>query len=512
MNGAQLRKLAASPEAFRSALLIPAGTGNRRLADAVADFQYRDFAALDPAFKAMAASKPPPAHSRFWIERTKGASKDTDLAIMLLWLLVSANRPLTCQVGAADQNQADELRKAARDIVRLNTWLDGGIEIQASAILGRHTYSRADILTADASGSHGARPHLVILNELTHISNREFAETLMDNASKVPGGVVVIATNAGHTGTWQEQWRDNARQGVRWYFSAYTKPAPWLDEREQAEARRRNSINRYARLWLGQWVGETGAAFTEQEIKDATSLDRPIKTPERGWRYVAGLDLGLKRDHTALAVVGRHVGWTERKAEDEEQPQLDTATRAAIELGFLQKVDRTKAQRIVSHEPGNGRMRLAELLAWRPEAGHPVKIEAVEEAVVELHARLNLAVVAFDPWQAQYLAERLHKRGIRTVAVDFTSANLKAMASETLEAFRERNVEIYGDDELIGDLRKLQIAERSYGFRLESPRTNEGHGDRATALAIGLFAAKRYATVAAGVKRQIRCYTQADMK
>jgi phage terminase large subunit-like protein len=155
---------------------------------------------------------------------------------------------------------------------------------------------------------------------------------------------------------------------------------------------------------------------------------------------------------------------------------------------------------------------LADLQAWRPEVGHPVKVEDVEKEVIELHQRLGLAAVAFDPWQAQYLAERLRKRGIRTVEVDFTTANLKAMASETLEAFRERNVEIYGDDELIGDLQKLQIAERSYGYRLESPRTNEGHGDRATALAIGLFAAKRYATVAAGVKRQIRCYTQADIK
>ena len=125
----RFREYAGSPLAFLEDLIIPGVHGAVRFGDAWADFQSDEFKKLAPALLAVASGKKPPI-GRYWWERTKGASKDSDLACCLLWLLAFTRRPLSCQVGAADQDQAAELRKAAADVLRLNPWLSQRISVQ----------------------------------------------------------------------------------------------------------------------------------------------------------------------------------------------------------------------------------------------------------------------------------------------------------------------------------------------------------------------------------------------
>ena len=107
-----------------------------------------------------------------------------------------------------------------------------------------------------------------------------------------------------------------------------------------------------------------------------------------------------------------------------------------------------------------------------------------------MHRIFSLSKVSYDPWQCEFLAERLAKKNLWTDPTHFTPNNLQEMASATLEAFREKRISLFPHEQLEKDLRALRIVERSYGFRLESPR-GEGHGDCATALAIALRSAKK---------------------
>ncbi|MGE5192237.1 MAG: hypothetical protein ACM3U2_07005 [Deltaproteobacteria bacterium] len=161
--------IAASPAEYRRRLIVPTARGPAPLADVAADFQRERFDSLDPALLSVSRGQTP-ACGRFWWEATKGASKDSDLAAMLLWLLAFSPRMLTCQAGAADEDQADELRKAAKGILRLNRWLQDLVHIESWRIINRHTESVAEIVAADVTGSHGARPDVLILNELSHIA------------------------------------------------------------------------------------------------------------------------------------------------------------------------------------------------------------------------------------------------------------------------------------------------------------------------------------------------------
>ncbi len=129
MNANVLKHFSADPLAFIANLTIPSVRGPQMFGVCMAPFQRERFKSIAPALLAMARGEKPPI-GKFWWEATKGGSKDSDLACCLLWLLAFSDRPLSCQAARADADQADELRKAAKDILRLNPWLNQRVSIQ----------------------------------------------------------------------------------------------------------------------------------------------------------------------------------------------------------------------------------------------------------------------------------------------------------------------------------------------------------------------------------------------
>lgn len=192
---AQLRKYKDDPAAFVADLIVPSANGVARFGDVMAPFQRERFADLLPALQAVSRNEKP-ANGKHWWEATKGASKDSDLAAATIWLLCFATRPLQCQLGAGSLGQSEDFLKAARGILHLNPWISDRIEVQNYRVLCRETGASLEILTTDATGmlAHGARPDLLLVNELSHITREAHAHTLLDNATKMPQGVVVIAT------------------------------------------------------------------------------------------------------------------------------------------------------------------------------------------------------------------------------------------------------------------------------------------------------------------------------
>jgi len=99
-----------------------------------------------------------------------------------------------------------------------------------------------------------------------------------------------------------------------------------------------------------------------------------------------------------------------------------------------------------------GRLKLVAVRTWKPSQGQSIDLEQVESEILMLRDRYKLATVAFDPWQAEYLGQRLRTKGVSVEAVQFTPSNLQSMASATLDAFRERLIDLYEHDDLLADL------------------------------------------------------------
>jgi phage terminase large subunit-like protein len=430
-------------------LSILAGGAPRRFGDVAADFQLRDLAALSKALLALAAGGKPDKQ-RFWFERSKGASKDCDLAMALCWLLAFSPRALECQVGAADLEQASEIRKAVQTLLRLNLWLGELLAVQNWTIRNPATGSECGIISSDAPSAHGSRPDLAILNELSHVTKEDFAQTMMDNSAKIPHGIVCIATNAGFVGTWQWTWRELARQSERWVFSAYSRPAPWVDAAELVERERTSSKSRFRRLWWGEWVSALGDALDETDVAAMFSADVPQSdTAESGYAFVGGLDLSVSRDHSAFVAVGKH---------------------------------------------SSGRYRVARCWLWRPVAGGKVDLSQVESTIRDAHRAFRFRTVAADPFQAEYLCSRLSKAGVPIQPRPQTGKALVEQCCMLLEQINSRNLDSYRFEPLERDLRRLQVEEKSYGMRLVAPRDGNGHGDIMTALSIALAVGKSAST------------------
>lgn len=440
--------------AFAADLHVPLGAASGRLGDNWFELQQRCFEKLAPALMAVSRGSVSPIR-RHWWERTKGGSKDSDCAVAMLWLLAFAPRAIRIQVGAYDRDQASELRLIIKAILSidapLNRLLGEVIEVQQYRIVAHagkpgRTESICEILTSDAFGSHGSRPDVVIANELSHVGSEGFMSTLFDNADKVPHAVVIVATNAGEVGSWQEQWRDIAASSPeRWHFSVLNEPAPWISEADLAESRKRNPPHRYARLWKGVWSSGEGDGLSHDDIEACTTLKRrPAIRSDR--IYAGALDLGIRNDHSALV--------------------------------------------ILAVDPVGQTIELANCISWRPEDfGGTVDLMEVEDTVLQAHQMYGLVSLKFDPWQCHLMAQRLASEGVPCSEVPFTPANRNWMARAMLKVFTERLISLYHDGDLARDLMRIRFKETGLGLKLDAVKDADGHADRAIALAMILPAA-----------------------
>jgi hypothetical protein len=396
-----------------------------------------------------------PEWPRWWIERTKKASKDADLAVIILWLIAFAERPFYAQVGAGDRDQAGIVKERISVLLHLNPWLTEYVEMVQWHIKSKQLMvsgapmAHLDIMASDIGGAHGGTPDLLVVNELTHITKWEFVQNLMDNADGVAQGMVIVATNAGYKGTQAEVWRKNALAGKRWRVHIWDKPAPWHNQAAIEDAKTREiSKSRFNRLWWGKWASGKGDALSEDAI-DAVFNQKGWKElvyPIKGYHYVAGLDIGVHHDHCGFVVLGVH--------------------------------------------PRRGVIDVACLRAWEPGPKGAVQLPLVEAAVTALCTLFHVKGMFYDPHQAILMAQRMQSV-IPCYPLPFTTTNLNKMCNCFIQVVEGRQLRSFDieDGRLRRDFGKFNIVEKSYGYRLEALRDASGHADVGTALLIALPAA-----------------------
>ena len=466
----QYDRYAADPAAFRSDLIVDVDGTARRFSEVMDDWQSADFAALDPALqRCVGRSDDTNATMRAYLERSRGHSKTTDLAVTAVWALAFATRPIRGYCFAADRDQAALLKDAMSTIIRLNPWLSDLLAVKTPGVVNVATGHPAkggklDIFTSDVGSSYGILPDLIVADELVHWQgDGGLWHSLLSSAAKRKNCLLCTITNAGFCESWQWKVREAARTDPAWHFSRLDGPvASWLSASRLAEQRRMLPSIAYARLWQNQWTTGGGDALTQADI-DAAFLQElsPLDGPEPGCLYVAGVDLGLTRDCSAVVVL-------------------------AVRKGGR-----------------SSRIRLAHNRLWKPTLGKKINLIEVEQHILDLDRRFGLEVVAFDPWQAESMAQRLeanseHRRRNQRrryqsepwlKEIPPTGPNLREQATLTIESFQDHRLQLYPCDPLRRDLLKLRVEEKSYGFRLVSPRDGEGHGDTFSAFALALLTA-----------------------
>jgi len=427
-------------------------------ASVAAPHQVEFFREVAPSLHAVRDGRMP-EHRRFWLERTKKASKDADLAVCLAWLIAFPKRPFYAQVAAADKDQAAIVRRRMESLLYYNDWLKALIDLrQYQAFHSGDKLAVLDILAADVAGSHGECPDMLVCNELSHVQKWEFIENLLDNANGVPQGLVIIATNAGFRGTKPELMRKVAIKSKgssdpdnpEWVTKIFNKPAPWISKADLNEAKSRNTASRYKRLWWGVWVSGKGDAIDEDAIESCFHNEHagPMLKPLPGWEFLAGIDLGVNHDHAGLAVTAIN---------NREQ-----------------------------------RIRVARWKAWEPLENNHNEVDLIDfkDAVLAWFKHYHFKWVGYDPTQAKLMAQMLKRAGVPMREVSFSSPkNLTDMAEAFIQTAGSGKLECYDDEEgrLRRDFGKFTIKERlPSGYKLEAVSDEYGHADVGTALVITL--------------------------
>ena len=427
---------------YLDALTVKSGTGPKELRDVMASHQRKCFNDLGPAIMALRDGKEP-SYKRFWIERTKKGSKDTDIAACILYLLCFPTRPLEIQIGAVDRDQAAIARDRINDFLYYNPWLQPLVKMSSYKGESKNGLAKLEIVAADIGGSHGATPDLLVCNELSHVTKWEFIQNLLDNVDGVPNSIALLATNAGFKGSEPWKLRQQVMQSSSWCKHVLDRPAPWHNQDNLKDADARNSPSRHKRLWYGVWASGKGDALESSLIEYALGrLQGPTYDPESGWQYVMGIDLGVSHDHAGVVLVGVN-----------------------------QQQRRIKLCRFQDFDP----------------QGKEVNLIEVTDTVLSWAKHFNPIWVGYDPHQAVVMSQVLRKKNVPVYPMDFTPMNLGKMAEALKMVLESKLLEAYDtNDTLLNDLGKLNIVEKTYGLRLEAVSDASGHADVATALVICL--------------------------
>ena len=432
----------------------------------VADpWQLKSLKGITPAIERLVNERAPEPTVRrcMWI-RPRGHAKTADAAMLVARVLAFSRRRRRGVWVASDKDQGCEGLDSIATLCRHNPWLDALLTIRADKVENARTGSVLYFTTSDVSSAFGWKDcDLFIMDEVTHwpTKGEDLWTAMYSAAGKRKNAIVFALMNAGMSVTWQRGLRDKAAVDPSWAFSELPDAvASWISPKQLEDQAKYIPRIAFDRLWRNQWSSGAGDVLDPADVGAAfhESL-APMTGNEQGFLFVAGVDLGLTRDCSAVVVL-------------------------AIPSGGVA-----------------GRIRLAHHKVWCPVPGQKINLLAIEKHLLELDAQFGLESVVLDPWQAESLAQRLeadttHRRRNQRRRFDTqpwartvppTGANLREQASLTIESFTDRRLMFYPCQSLRNDLMKLRCEEKSYGFRLVSPRDESGHGDSFSAFALALL-------------------------
>jgi hypothetical protein len=302
--------------------------------------------------------------------------------------------------------------------------------------------------SSDAASAWSRRPWCVVIDEFTSwpaTSNYTRLWTAIASAlPKRPDSRLVLLSMAGGPLSWQAKIWATAQSGPDWRASPIPGPCPWWSKADIESTRRLLTPSEFRRYVLAEWVDVDEALSSAADVLACVRVGDAVLRPVAGRGYVCGLDVGTRRDLTALVVA--HV-------------ESRTAGRVVV-------VDR--------------------VMLWRPGPGMADRVDLgdVEEATARI-CREYRAKLRFDRSQAEQLTQNLRRRGVRVEEFTFSQASANRLAKALFTSVRDRSVELPDDPELISELQTARLVETGPGtVKLQNPVGT--HDDAATALGMCL--------------------------
>lgn len=381
---------------------------------------------------------------RHYLLRGRGMSKTSDVAaIVLVLLLTEAPANSSSHVYAADEEQAALTMNALRGFIG-RARLSAQLRVASRTVTTTSNGAQLIVETGDGASALGKRPWLTVVDELAAWPNTENHRTLwsaiVSAVPKVTGSRLIVITTAGSpTGLGAKVWEE-AERSLHWHTSKSPGPSPWWSSEDIEATQSALSASEWRRLILCEFAEGDDALTTPEDVEAAIRPGSAVLAKRPGIEYVAALDVGTRRDLTALVV-----GHAEER-----------------ETGRVIVIDR--------------------VLSWRPRGGHGGRVDLAEvEAATLRVCREYGAKLRFDRMQAEQLTTNLERLGVRCEEYIFSSAGVNRLARGLWGSLRDRALSLPDNPELREEFLTARLVETGPGVvKLQNPPGT--HDDIVTAV------------------------------
>jgi hypothetical protein len=381
---------------------------------------------------------------------------------------------------AWDYDQTEYLFDAAAGFLQRNPTLRAAVTVGKKEITyrdryGKHVFRR---LAREDRGAHGSNPSMVIVDEAWSQPDWSMLEALAFSPLRaeplilftsyagyeqdmVPGRPLYdlwlkLQPNAAPDPSFHGVWMtgQEARQQVPWWSEAWIEEQARLLEREPGAFRR---------LVENEWAQSAQGLFTPQQV--AAMVDHTLTpTGGRTVQRTAFVDIGWSRDHTAVVTVHR-------------------------------EPDGTVICDDVFHLVGT--------------KDAPIQYPQVEAAILDLHRRFNLRVVA-DQWGARQMIQRLKALNVRIKETTVTASYHDRIARTLIDLEGNGLLRIFPHEALIKQLGSV-VLKRALGASRDDSSAKvkidsgagagvAGKDDLVVALAAAAFEASRGGAAVATIR------------
>jgi phage terminase large subunit-like protein len=441
----------------------------------------------------------------FMVPRKNGKTEFA-AAVALYGLLADGEVGAEVYSAAADRDQASLVFGVAAQMVRNNPALNDACYIVESQkrIVHRHSGSVYRAISAEAYSKHGFNASMVIYDELHAAPSRELYDVLSTSMGARKQPLMLVISTAGydrHSILWElyahaQKVQENPRIDPYFLPILYEAPqdADWTDEKVWHKcnpalgdfrsledmrilAARAKEIpaqeNTFRRLYLNQWT-EQASRWLQMTAWDGcqASIDRSKLYRKR--MYV-GMDLSQTGDLTALVGIVP------------TGPGFDVLCRCFVPQDRIQ--ERVRRDRV----PYADWARSGAITAI---PGPTIDTEVIRLALKEWAKEFEIAVVAYDPWNATDLVTKLEKQdGFLCVAVRQGFASLSAPTKSLEQAILAKRLHHDGDPVLRWCVSNVAIEQDAAGNLKPSKAVSTERIDAVVALVMAIDAMDRHASI-----------------